>query len=266
MYYDQIYFMLEPIKPYLDVLRNSAYPQGYIDLIIEHVQRLIGDGRLIFKEGAHPHYNVSNKTIILPPFDQLSDSNVAHLILVHELTHALGEDFSNTEQSEYLSFMRAALLEEWVTISSQNYGLAQAESENDALRIYFPDPSVEDIKNLIEAINFIKISQGLYKKLNNHMILYTEAFNKAYGTQHQIPKNRFEPPMLPPTLARLALEVFKQIPEDQREEHPAWENWHTMTGINLATLKLAAAKTKWPTYPMSMEDVLEVFANPKSLG
>jgi hypothetical protein len=257
--------MSTDIQPYLDNLQTSGYPQGYIDLIIEHVQRLIGDGRLIFKEGAHPHYDVSNKTIILPLFDQLPDSNVAHLMLVHELTHALG-DFSNTEQSEYLSFMRAALLEEYIANSSQNYGLAQAESENDALRIYFPDLSVEDIKNLIEAINFIKISQGLYKKLNNHMILYTEAFNKAYGTQHQIPKNRFEPPMLPPTLARLALEVFKQIPEDQREEHPAWENWHTMTGINLATLKLAAAKTKWPTYPMSMEGMLKVFDNPKSLG
>jgi hypothetical protein len=265
MYYDQIYFMLKPIDPYLDALRNSAYPQGYIDLIIEHVQRFIKEERLIFEDDAHPHYNVSNETIILPPFDQLSDSNVAHLILVHELTHVFRKDFSNTEQSEYLSFMRAALLEEWVAISSQNYGLAQAESENDGLRSYFPDLSAEDIKNLIEAINFIKISQGLYKNLNTHMIHYTEAYNKAYGTQHQIPENRFEPPTLPPTLARLAVKVFEKIPEDTLKELEAWKSWERLTNIKWATLKSASQATTWPVYPKSLEEMMSVFSKEGSL-
>jgi hypothetical protein len=267
MYYDQIYFMLEPLKPidpYLNALRKSGYPPEYIELIIEHVQRFIKEKRLIFEYDAHPHYNVSNKTIILPPFDQLSDSNVAHLILVHELTHALG-DFSNTEQSEYLSSMRAALLEEWLAKSSQNYGLAQAESENDDLRIYFPDLSVEDIKSLIEAIQFIKISQGLYKNLNTPMLYYTEAYNKAHGTQHQIPKNRFEPPMLPPTLARLAVKVFEKIPEDTLKEHEAWKSWELLTKINWATLKSASQATTWPVYPKSVEEMMSVFGNKDSL-
>ncbi len=75
--------------------------------------------------------------------------------------------------------------------------------------------------------------------------------------------------MLPQPLAirisKEIYEIFEEIYEKKQQQDPVL-GFFSRTGLNVESLELAAAQKTWPTYPMSMEDVLEVFANPKSLG
>lgn len=51
----------------------------------------------------------------------------------------------------------------------------------------------------------------------------------------------FEPPLLPPTLARAVKEILEN-------NASIAETWHEKTGITPETLALAAEQTQWPMF------------------
>jgi Zn-dependent peptidase ImmA (M78 family) len=266
--------MSTDIQPYLDNLKTSGYPEEYIALIIEHVQRLIDNNQLIVKEDAHPRYDASNKTIILPLFDQLPDSNVAHLILVHELTHALRQDtIVNSRECDYLSYMRRKLEEECVAVSSENYGWAKSftlqmvKAEQLAgLTVCLRYTHDKHREILIEAAIYTIVTQNIYHGEREWTHDYTKYYNTANKTNYKPPENGFEPPMLPPMLARLVRDTLKNI----NNENPGIfgnmiaRAWMTLMNLRPQSLELAAAQTTWPTY--KSEVLAGMSTNSNSLG
>jgi hypothetical protein len=232
------------------------------------------------------HYYI--RKIQLPVSAVLVDLGIhPEAVLIHELTHYLqNTQEENTQEvpRDYNHFMRLSLLEEVIALDSENSTPVEkmtdpfkppfrtlnedqvSDLENFFYRFYCKigrartrlanvfsendEKNESDVEILIKAAIYFMVSCSVHREEDPSWIMrFTKFYNADNQTNHTPPENGFEPPMLPPTLARLALEVFKQIPEDQRDEHPVWKDWQAMTGMDWATLELAAAQTKWPTYP-----------------
>jgi hypothetical protein len=277
-----------------EIKKDPRYSKDYISLLqsLSNPKDFFFKEKSFFAEGVEGNCCHVTNTITMKKIIPDSGDHGNPSTLPHELTHALrsellSELLPDPKQCDYSSYMKSMLQEELIAISSQNYGAAKiltnqgsnlnfiTEAQGANLNKFLQclrNPSStlaegfsnQDKEMLLEGALYSMVAQYVYQTSNSWWTHYTKYYNDTNNTNHAPPRDGFETPLLPPTLARLALEVFKQIPEDQRDEHPAWENWHTMTGINLATLKLAAAQTTWPTY---QSEVLAVMpTNSKSLG
>ena len=260
---------------------NPVYPSSYISL----AESLSDPKRFSFKEGSEEgvceYFDPTTGEIALLRVNNNENITTESSVLLHELTHALGsESFPDPRELDYISYMRKNLQEECVAVSSENYGLAkilanpelalgcisfpQITNEQVCTLIWFitllpplstlsEDFSNQDKEMLFEAALYSMVSQNVYQTPNTWWTHYTKGYNDVHGTNHQPPDNGFEVPLLPPTLARQVSgvfnRIFERIPEDQHHGHPVWQHWMRMTGIDLDTLKLAAAQKTWPTYP-----------------
>jgi hypothetical protein len=262
-----------------EIKKDPRYSKDYISLLqsLSNPKDFFFRNESSFAEGVegsccHVTNTITMKKIIPDSGDHGNPST-----LPHELTHALRrEPFPDPKQCDYSSYMKSMLQEECVAVSSENYGctellaggkfpkismLDQEQQKNlDSFSRDIRDSNnpasyflYDDKKILIAAIIHSMVAQSVYQTPNFWWTYYTEHYNEACETDHQLPDNGFETPLLPPTLARQVSgvfdRIFQRIPENQRHQHPVWQRWMSMTGIDLDTLQLAAVQKKWPTYP-----------------
>ncbi len=264
---------------YTERLRDSAaYPSEYIELVdcFRNKFRFRFEKPSFFKKGVGGYFDTTTREIVLLRIN--NDTGIVKpSILLHELTHALRrEPFPGPKQCDYSSYMKSMLQEECVAVSSENYGCTEFLDNGKFPKIFMLDQKqqknlnsfsrdirdlgnpfsrflYEDKKILIAAIIHSMVAQSVYQTSNGWWTRYTKYYNDANNTNHAPPRDGFEVPLLPPTLARQVSgvfdRIFERIPEDQHHAHPVWQHWMRMTGIDLDTLQLAAAQKKWPTYP-----------------
>lgn len=170
-------------------------------------------------------------------------------ILVHELTHALKQDpYIHPQGASYLEFMRDALCEEIVAESSHYYGDDGSKQILD--EIFSPPIFLEyDLtsqgieknsqKTLIEAAAYAVLSKDCFEEVG-WITDYTTYYNRENNTNHST-NQTFEPPLLPPTLARAVKDILENNPSIA-------EIWQEKTGITPETLALAAEQTQWPMF------------------
>ena len=66
-------------------------------------------------------------------------------------------------------------------------------------------------------------------------------YNRENNTNHPVSQT-FEPPLLPPTLAKAVKEILENNPSIIKNI------WHEETGITPKALALAAEQTQWPMF------------------
>ena len=221
---------------------GETYPKKFSELIAS----FLNPYRFDFIESQNPRlgsYDPKTLRITLPA------SGVPLGILVHELTHALKQNPNiQPKGASYLEFMRDWLCEEIVAESSRYYGYDGAKQILD--EISSPpmcleyDLIVEGIKQddretLIAAAAYAVLSKNCFKKAG-WITDYTTYYNRENNTKHPVSQT-FEPPLLPPTLARAVKEILEN-------NASIAETWHEKTGITPETLALAAEQTQWPMF------------------
>ena len=221
---------------------GEIYPKTFSELIAS----FLNPYRFDFIESQNPRlgsYDPKTLRITLP------ESGGPLGILVHELTHALKQNPNiQPKGASYLEFMRDWLCEEIVAESSRYYGYDGAKQILD--EISSPpmcleyDLIVEGIKQddretLIAAAAYAVLSNNCFKKAG-WITDYTTYYNRENNTNHSVDQT-FEPPLLPPTLARAVKEILEN-------NASIAETWHEKTGITPETLALAAEQTQWPMF------------------
>ena len=180
-------------------------------------------------------------------------------ILVHELTHALKPTpHAQPQGASYLGFMRDKLCEEIVAESSHYYGddgSKQILHEISSPLIFLEYDLIsegikQDEETLIAAAAYAVLSKDCFEDVG-WITDYTTYYNRENNTNHSVDQT-FEPPLLPPTLARAVKEILEN-------NSSIAETWHEKTGITSETLALAAEQTQWPMFE---SDIL----NQKNMG
>lgn len=268
----------EQISLYLDALRKSEkYPPRYLEL----VESLLDPDKFrfqelrFFKNGIRGYFNFKTGEIVLPSINIDEPKVVDRSELLHEFTHALRQDpFVDPKEYDYLSYMRRMLEEEWVAISSQNYGCAKSltflggkDEQLEGFSVCYRHTRSKEYKEILtEAAIYTIITYDIYQSASTWTHDYTQYYNTANNTNHKPPENGFEPPMLPPTLARLVRDTLENI----KKENPGMsgvmiaQTWMTLMNLKPHSLKLAALQTTWPTYQSQVLAVMPTNAN--SLG
>jgi hypothetical protein len=268
----------DQILLYMNALKKSGeYPPEYLELVesLLNPRKFRFEELSFFKNGSRGYFDPNTGEIALPSINTDQPTAVDRSELLHEFTHALRQDpFADPEKYDYLSYMRRMLEEEWVAISSQNYGCAKSltfwgvkDEQMAGLTVCFSHTPPKHREILMEAAIYTIVTQNIYHgELKSWRQDYTKDYNTANNTNYKPPENGFEPPMLPPTLARLVRDTLENI----KKEHPGMsgvtiaQTWMTLMNLRPQSLELAAAQTTWPTY---QSEVLAVMpTNSNSLG
>ena len=226
-----------------DSISKTTYPEGFVDLVrswsFSNRSRFLFLTTLKGHEGA---YNPEISLIKLPKSGGDLDA------LVHEVTHALKPTPNIQPQgSSYLECMRDWLCEEIVAESSCYYGYDGSKKIlNDFFRAPFLDYHMileginkDDRETLTESVAYALLSKSCFET-EGWIRQYTKYYNQANNTNHSVSQT-FEPPLLPPTLARAVKEILEN-------NSSIAETWHEATGITPETLALAAEQTQWPMF------------------
>jgi hypothetical protein len=183
----------------------------------------------------------------------------------HELTHALRQEPEiKPEDHNYDFFMKMALWEEVVADSSTFYNRSKSIVDDQkvnhfqltALQIHGLNGLAhqmnaslnltnEDKETLMNGALYAFLIENSYQS-EGWINSYTNYYNTTTLTNHIPPTVGFEPPLLPPTLARLVLDVFEKIPTEEQLIVPGF--WLNMTKTTHEDLCLAAEQTQWPTF------------------
>jgi hypothetical protein len=218
---------------------GETYPKKFSELIAS----FLNPYRFDFIESPNPRlgsYNPSTSLIMLPK------SGGPLEILVHELTHALKQDPNiQPKGASYLEFMRDWLCEEIVAESSRYYGSKQILKDFSSGAIFLEYDLIskgikqDDKETLIESAAYAVLSKNCFEKAG-WITDYTTYYNRENNTNHSA-NQTFEPPLLPPTLARAVKDILENNPSIK-------DMWHQETGITPETLALAAEQTQWPMF------------------
>ena len=267
----------DQILLYMNALKESgAYPPEYLKLVesLPKPRKFRFEELSFFKNASRGYFDPETGEIALPSINTDQPTAVDRSELLHEFTHALRQDpFVDPKECDYLSYMRRMLEEEWVAISSQNYGCAKSltfrgvkDEQMAGLTVCFSHTPPKHREILMEAAIYTIITYGIYQSASTWTHDYTQYYNTANNTNHKPPENSFEPPMLPPTLARLVRDTLENI----KNENPGMlgvmiaQTWMTLMNLKPHSLELAADQTTWPTYQSQVLAVMPTNAN--SLG
>ena len=233
-----------------DSISQTPYLQDFVDLVkswsFSNLSRFLFLTTLKGHEGA---YNPEISLIKLPK----SGGDLG--TLVHEVTHALKPTpHAQPQGASYLGFMRDKLCEEIVAESSCYYGYngsKQILREFSSVSIFLEYGLIsegikqDDRETLIAAAAYAVLSKNCFKKAG-WITDYTTYYNRENNTNHSA-NQTFEPPLLPPTLARAVKEILEN-------NSSIAETWHEETGITSETLALAAEQTQWPMFKSDILD------------
>ena len=126
--------------------------------------------------------------------------------------------------------MEEIALELYILSSSESYGyaaaLATGQKYNPAGITEEASQSFQDFANLEPEERTILLEAIIYIVTNNNICANhpkwlnedTQHYNTNNGTNHQPPQNGLEPPMLPPTLARLVLPIIEKIYKKKQQQ------------------------------------------------
>jgi hypothetical protein len=230
-----------------DSISQTPYPQDFVDLVkswsFSNLSRFLFLTTLEGHEGA---YNPEISLIKLPK----SGGDLG--TLVHEVTHALKPTpHAQPQGASYLGFMRDKLCEEIVAESSRYYGYDGSKQILDEISsppIFLEynlilqgiEKNSQKTLILIEAAAYAVLSKNCFKKAG-WITDYTTYYNRENNTNHSA-NQTFEPPLLPPTLAKAVKEILENNPSIIKDI------WYEETGITPKTLALAAEQTQWPMF------------------
>jgi hypothetical protein len=199
-----------------DSISKTTYPEGFVDLVrswsFSNRSRFLFVPTLKRGEGQY----ISEISRIILSSCRLSEWGGDLGVLVHEVTHALKRTpHANPKGASYLEFMRDWLCEEIVAESSRYYGYDGSkildkifsppiflEYELIFLEYELTSQGIEknSQKTLIEAAAYAVLSKHCFKSAG-WITDYTAYYNQENNTDHSV-SQIFEPPLLPPTLAR----------------------------------------------------------------
>jgi hypothetical protein len=229
------------LKPYIEGLKAlDCYSSDYIDLLKYHLcqqQFIFKDNKYETKFSAHFDYDTW--LIHFPKIPDECPENLL-LLLVHELTHALEPRAIRPYKMNYLDFMRKKLCEEIIACSSERLPLtkkilehAQKNIEHHIFMLPMIDKndsfweflqklakdtffSQEDKETLLELCIYNMLSKKVFLEMGFPSNIWISGYTKDYNTCNQTnyPLDQtFEPPLVPPTLARAVQDIFGSFPK-----------------------------------------------------
>jgi hypothetical protein len=230
-------------------INQTTYPEVFVDLVRSWSFSNLSRFRFVptLKRGEGDYRSETSHIIILSSC-RLSELGGDLDALVHEVTHALKPTPDIQPQgSSYLEFMRDWLCEEIVAESSCYYGYDGSKKIlNDFFRAPFLDYHMileginkDDRETLTESVAYALLSKCCFET-EGWIRQYTKYYNQANNTNHSVSQT-FDPPLLPPTLARAVKDILEKNPSIK-------DMWHKETGITPKTLALAAEQTQWPMF------------------
>jgi len=225
-------------------IRRNPYPKSFVELVRSwSFSNLHRFNFLKSLKGRQGSYHTRTSLIHLPK----SGGNLE--TLVHEVTHALRPtSHAQPQGASYLGFMRDSLCEEIVAESSIYYGcggskqiLNKFSSAPIFLNRYMISKGIKqnNRKTLIESAVYALLSKYCFET-GEWIRHYTKYYNQENNTNHAVSQT-FEPPLLPPTLARAVKDILENNPSIA-------EIWQEKTGITPETLALAAEQIQWPMF------------------
>lgn len=254
-----------------DSISKTTYPEGFVDLVrswsFSNRSRFLFVSTLKRGEGKY----IPEISRIILSSCRLSEWGGDLGVLVHEVTHALKQTPDvQAKGASYLEFMRDCLCEEIVAESSCYYGddggLKQILREFSIapmfLDYYMISENIKknDMETLTESAAYALLSKCCFET-EGWITKYTTYYNRKNNTNHPVSQT-FEPPLLPPTLAKAVKEILENNPSIIKNI------WHEETGITPKALALAAEQTQWPMFESDIlnQQNMECLAGPSQTG